>query len=569
MNFLHSISSFVTGVAITLSSFLGFTPEPPVLEPTPVVVTAPQSFDIPVSYQDYSPSVAAEEEPALGATKPAGLFPFFLGGGGLSSAATSFTLTSFTLPQNDYPIQDSDLSDTFYLTLEPGSTQRQEFISCTTVGSNTGGSVSFSGCTRGLSPIYPYTASTSLQFAHSGGSIVILSDAPQLFERYGSLSDDEAVTGYWTAPDPLSAQGVATRQFVLDNVNGGAVSTDQIIVAGTAGETVAAGNLVYFDEPDDEWKKVDTDTAATYQRVPVGIAQGSGTNGNPVTGGVLVSGLATGLSGLTAGVDYYGSGTAGAFGTVANGIGLGRAKSTTELYFSPVLDLTKIDNTFTGTNTFTAGVTTFDPSITGHASTSFQVYTSGSNAWTKPSEFEYVSVWVCAGGGGGGGNTGGDDVSGGGGGGGCAFEILSAAELAATSSIQALVGVGGTAGAGTGGTGGTGGTSSFGNFLSAAGGTGGTTNADGGGGGIGSGGDLNFTGGGGDAGGNDGNMGGCSAGGSSHFGGGAAAKGATSNGGTGGVYGGGGGGACHTSADASDQAGGVGGAGVVIITTYF
>src|SRR3990167_10477975 len=114
----------------------------------------------------------------LGAFNPAGLFTYRLSGAGISSSATSLTLTSLTLPQNDYPVQDDDLDDTFFITLEPGSTTRQEFISCTTVGANSGSSVSISGCTRGLSPITPYTASSTLQFTHAGGSAVIFSDSP-------------------------------------------------------------------------------------------------------------------------------------------------------------------------------------------------------------------------------------------------------------------------------------------------------------------------------------------------------------------------------------------------------
>src|SRR3990167_8375215 len=81
-----------------------------------------------------------------GINKPAGLSTYNLSGAGISSSATSLSLSTLTLPQNDYPIQDADLSDIFHMTLEPGSTDRQEFISCTTVGTNTGGSVTISGC---------------------------------------------------------------------------------------------------------------------------------------------------------------------------------------------------------------------------------------------------------------------------------------------------------------------------------------------------------------------------------------------------------------------------------------
>lgn len=109
-------------------------------------------------------------------------FPYYLAGTGISSSGTSFTLTSFTISQNGQKIQDSDLESTFYFTLEPGNRTRQEIIGCTTVTQNANNTATISGCSRGLSPIQPYTASTTLQFAHAGGSVAILSDPPQLFD---------------------------------------------------------------------------------------------------------------------------------------------------------------------------------------------------------------------------------------------------------------------------------------------------------------------------------------------------------------------------------------------------
>lgn len=161
---------------------------------------------------------------------------YTLSGGGISSTATSFTLTSLTLPQNDYEIQDSDLSDTFYITLEPGTRTRQEIISCTTVaqsGSDT--TATISGCTRGLSPLTPYTASSTLQFSHAGGTSVIFSDPPQIFNQAAFKDNDEAVTGLWTfntilptsSITPTSSAQFTTKTYV-DNValSGAATSSE-------------------------------------------------------------------------------------------------------------------------------------------------------------------------------------------------------------------------------------------------------------------------------------------------------------------------------------------------------
>lgn len=159
--------------------------------------------------------------PKLGADNvlPAGLATYYLGGSGITSSATSFSLTSFTLPQNSYPIQDADLSDTFYLTFEPGNRTRQEFASCTTVGANTGSTVTISGCTRGLSPITPYTASSTLQFAHAGGSTIIFSNSPNLYSEFAARRNDESIYGTWTfsstSPPAYDANVTASgNQFV-------------------------------------------------------------------------------------------------------------------------------------------------------------------------------------------------------------------------------------------------------------------------------------------------------------------------------------------------------------------
>lgn len=123
-----------------------------------------------------------------------------ISGSGVTSAATSFNLSSLTIPQNGYKIVDADASATFYMTLEPGSRTRQEVVSCTTIVQNVAGTATISGCTRGLSPISPYTASTTLKFAHPGGSQVIFGNAAQLFNEYAGKLNAETITGLWTYP---------------------------------------------------------------------------------------------------------------------------------------------------------------------------------------------------------------------------------------------------------------------------------------------------------------------------------------------------------------------------------
>lgn len=150
----------------------------------------------------------------FGSTLPIAGSTYTLAGSGVTGSATSITLASLTIPQTGQKIVDSDLSDTFYLTLEPGSRTKQEIASCTTVTQNGNGTATLSGCTRGLSPISPYTASSTLQFAHAGGSQVIFSDPPQLFNLYTAKDNLETITNTWTF---TSSTGPFVRVYFGNN----------------------------------------------------------------------------------------------------------------------------------------------------------------------------------------------------------------------------------------------------------------------------------------------------------------------------------------------------------------
>ena len=142
------------------------------------------------------------EEEKLG-TQLAALVTYSLSGAGVSSSATSITLSSLTLPQTSQKLLATDLAtggDVFYITLEPGSRTRQEIVSCTSVTQNAV-TATLGGCTRGLAPISPYTASTSLQFAHGGGTSVAFSDPPQVFNRFADQTGNAYISGEWSFPN--------------------------------------------------------------------------------------------------------------------------------------------------------------------------------------------------------------------------------------------------------------------------------------------------------------------------------------------------------------------------------
>ncbi len=232
----------------------------------------------------------------------------------ISSTQTTITLTSFTVPVTGDPITMVLMNtDIAYGTIAP-KTSQSELISFTGVTQNSDGTATLTGVTRGLNKTYPLTESTDFKLPHSGQSTFILSDAPQVLGSYGAKDNDEVITGYWEVPDPLTAQGIASKNYVDNLVNGGTVSVNRMVVAGLAGETLAAGNSVYYKASDGRWWKTDADDATITYGVVLGIAQGSGTAGNNITGGVLVEGIDLNNTG-TAGSTMYISNTAGALST--------------------------------------------------------------------------------------------------------------------------------------------------------------------------------------------------------------------------------------------------------------
>jgi hypothetical protein len=160
-----------------------------------------------------------------------------LAGSGISSSATSITLQSFTQPVSGIELVMTDFGDIGYGTLEPGKSKK-EFISFTGIsqsGSDT--KATLTGVTRGLGFVSPYTASTTLQQSHSGGSKFIISNSPQFHAKQAGLTNSESVTGLWTFNTVLpttSLTPTTTTQFTpktyVDNVanQGAATSTESL-----------------------------------------------------------------------------------------------------------------------------------------------------------------------------------------------------------------------------------------------------------------------------------------------------------------------------------------------------
>jgi microcystin-dependent protein len=267
---------------------------------------------------------------------------FSLAGAGATLGATTITLKSFTDIDGNL-LAMSDFGDIGFGTMEPGNSTQEEQICFTGVVQNSNGTATLSGV-KNVSFLYPYTQTSGLAKTHAGSTVFVISNTSGFYDKLTSKSDDETITGTWsfdavpnTAQDPVAGADIARRSWVLSVVNGGAVSTDSVVVSGTAGETLVAGNLVYLKAADGLWYKTDADDSTTCVDVQLGIAQGIGSIGVAITSGVLIEGVDNNQSGLVAGAIQYVSNTAGAISATAgtNSVTVGNAKSTTSLYFAP------------------------------------------------------------------------------------------------------------------------------------------------------------------------------------------------------------------------------------------
>jgi len=250
----------------------------------------------------------------------------------ISSTATSMTLTANAVRGGGV------VAGYTCFTVDEGSAQAE--IICGTVSTT-----SVTSMTRGISYSDGVTVVTANKFAHRRGANIKITDFPILqilkAQNNGDATFDAPIS-YKTGIGPIANSDLTDKEYVLSVVTGGTITTDKIIEAGTAGETVAAGNLVYYKTSDSRWWKSDADLIATVENIVLGIAQGSGTAGAAITGGVLLRGIDTNQTGLTANTVYYASNTAGALSSSAGTISvtIGFAPSTTTISFNPRFDKT-------------------------------------------------------------------------------------------------------------------------------------------------------------------------------------------------------------------------------------
>lgn len=202
-------------------------------------------------------SFQSAQEPRFGTFYAVGGGRYYLAGSGISSSATSIVLRSLTEPISGLEIGMTAFGSTGFATIEPGSSNKKEFISFTGITQNANNTeATLTGVSRGLGFRYPYTASTTLASAHSGGSVLIFSNAPAFYGQFAIKANTESITGTWTFDDDawpkIDASGAspsedgefATKKYADDIANAGAADA----ATTTAGivEIADTDELIHF-----------------------------------------------------------------------------------------------------------------------------------------------------------------------------------------------------------------------------------------------------------------------------------------------------------------------------------
>lgn len=161
----------------------------------------------------------------------------------IGTSNTSITLSSFKEPVSNIPLTMAYMNtDIMYATIDP-QTAYKELISFTGVTQNADGTATLTGVSRGLGFSYPYTASSTLAQSHSGQSILILSNAPQLYNQYAAKGANETITGQWSFNNILPVSNLiatTSTQFVTKQY------ADGLAIAGVSTSTESSFGGVWL-----------------------------------------------------------------------------------------------------------------------------------------------------------------------------------------------------------------------------------------------------------------------------------------------------------------------------------
>jgi hypothetical protein len=273
--------------------------------------------------------------------KYAQLGEFSVAASGVSIGATSVTLNSFKTIEG-VNLAMTDFGSIGYGTLSP-NTSREEQISFTGVTQNGNGTATLTGVKSVLN-VAPYTETSGTTKSQAGNAKFVISNTAGFYNQFTAKGNDETITGLYefvqnpqktTAALASNNNDFITKNDLLAAVFG-SVNTDQIVFSGTAGETLTAGQVIYFKESDQRFWLADADLVATFDQVVLGFAEDAAVAGGAVN--ILSTGIEKNLTGLTPGSKYYLSNTAGAISTTpgTTSVFVGIAQTATRFIFDPL-----------------------------------------------------------------------------------------------------------------------------------------------------------------------------------------------------------------------------------------
>ncbi len=177
-----------------------------------------------------------------------------------------------------------------------------------------------------------------------------------------------------------------TTVFTRDYIGATPAATVDLDIAGTAGENLAAGSTVFLSDGSGgltagRWYRADADQAYSSSAAGmVGIVPASIDSGD--SGSIRLAGRATGLSGLTAGVSYYVSATAGELTSTRPAYArlVGVADSTTSIILAPVAGAVAAQHAPQGRLTLTTAVPVTTADVTA-ATTLYYTPYRGNRVW--------------------------------------------------------------------------------------------------------------------------------------------------------------------------------------------
>lgn len=154
----------------------------------------------------------------------------------ISSTQTTITLSSFKEPVSGITYTMSYLNSSLeYGTVDPQTTN-SEFVSFTGITANSNGTVTLTGVSRGLSRSYPFTASSTFQVTHSGQSVFILSNPPQLYNDIYTYINNLSIAG--------SVDATAAIKGIVQLATGAQAANHSAIGSGGTTAALALGTQI-------------------------------------------------------------------------------------------------------------------------------------------------------------------------------------------------------------------------------------------------------------------------------------------------------------------------------------